>query len=509
MRLTDMHLTRRIKIQLVAFAVIAVVSIGLYFFDYMQVPSVFFGVGRYTVTVQLNQAGGLYEGGNVTYRGVEVGRVKEIRLTNTGAEAVLQLRSGIDIPANSTADVHSVSAVGEQYLALTPRSGNGTSLKDGDVIPADRTSIPPGINSLLAATNRGLNAIPRENLKTVVDEAYVGFGGLGPELSRLIGGASTLAIDAHKNIDSLTALIDQSKPLLDSQTESADSIRAWASHLATVTKELQTNDTALKGVVQQGPAAVDEARALVDRLQPTLPIVLANLVSVGDVAVTYRDDLEALLVELPRGVEAFQGAALTNRNTKQSYKGAFLSFNLNVNLPPPCTTGYLPIQQQRPASLEDYPERPAGNFYCRIPQDSNLTTVRGARNYPCETRPGKRAATVKLCESDEPYVPLNDGFNWKGDPNATYTGQGIPQVDPGAAPPAASPGQPPPASAAPSSATSGEPPSALPPIAAVEYDPATGEYVGPDGRVYTQSNLAGGAREEKTWQQMLTPPTAN
>lgn len=510
MHLATMHLTRRIRIQLVVFAIISALSVGLYFFDYMQLPSRLFGVGRYTVTVQLPQAAGLYEGGNVTFRGVKVGRIEAVRLTKTGTEAVLRLNSGIDIPADLTAEVHSMSAVGEQYLALAPRSGNGPRLKDGDVIPADRTSAPPGINSLLAATNRGLKAIPQENLKTVVDEAYTGVGGLGPELSRLISGAATLAIDARKNLDPLVTLIDESKPILDSQADSADSIQAWAAHLADITKQLQINDTAVAGILQKGPAAIDEARALLDQLRPTLPIVLANLVSVGDVAVTYRDDLEAVLVELPRGAEIIQAPGIAMRNTKQDYRGAFLSFNLNINLPPPCTTGYLPIQQQRPPSFEDYPDRPAGNLYCRIPQDSQLTTVRGARNYPCETRPGKRGATVKLCESDEPYIPLNDGFNWKGDPNATYTGQRVPQFDPGEEPPAwASTGPPPPASGASTSATSEQAPPAVPPIMAVEYDPATGTYVGPDGQVYTQSNLAHRADEEKSWQQMLIPPTGN
>ena len=37
------------------------------------------------------------------------------------------------------------------------------------------------------------------------------------------------------------------------------------------------------------------------------------------------------------------------------------------------------------------PDRPAGDVYCRVPQDSPFN-VRGARNMPCETVPGKRAA---------------------------------------------------------------------------------------------------------------------
>jgi phospholipid/cholesterol/gamma-HCH transport system substrate-binding protein len=217
-------------------------------------------------------------------------------------------------------------------------------------------------------------------------------------------------------------------------------------------------------VLQNAPPAADELRQLFDRVKPTLPIVLANLVSVGQVAITYHPNLEYLLVLLPTGTEAIQAVSLPNRNTLQRYKGSYLSFNLNLNLPPACTTGFLPAQQQRAASLIDYPPAPTGDTYCRIPQDSTLN-VRGARNIPCETKPGKRAPTAAMCESDEVYVPLNDGFSWKGDPNATLTGQPVPQPPPGT----------------PGSTAVPPPAEAPPPIAAAEYNPATGSYVGPDG----------------------------
>jgi phospholipid/cholesterol/gamma-HCH transport system substrate-binding protein len=489
-----MALTRQIKTQVTVFAVVAIVAITTLFLGYLHVQNTYLGIGRYTVTVHLTEAGGLYEGGNVTYRGVTVGRVQDVRLTKTGAEAVLRMNSNFDIPATAlTADVHSVSAIGEQYVALTPHSLTGPNLKDGDVIPADRTHVPPGINSLLAATNRGLNAIPRDNLKTVVDEGYVAVGGLGPELSRLLKGTTNLAIDARKNLDSLTTLIDESKPVLDSQIESSNSVQAWAANLASITKQLQTNDASVQGVIQKGGPAADETRQLFDRLQPTLPIVLANLVSVGKVGVTYRDDLEQILVLLPVETAAGQAELLPQVNTKQSYNGLNLSFNLNLNLPPACLTGYLPATQMRSPTFEDHPDRPKDDLYCRIPQDAALN-ARGARNYPCETRPGKRAPTVKMCESDEEYIPLNEGYNWKGDPNATVSGQDIPQPPPGTASTAAATVQP--------------PPRAPPPIAVAEYDPATGTYFGPDGQQYKQTDLTRPSDQEQTWQQMLMPPPA-
>ena len=120
---------------------------------------------------------------------------------------MLSLKSGIDIPSDVDAQVHSQSAVGEQYVALLPRR-DSPPLKDGDVIRADRVSVPPDLDTMLDAANRGLESIPREDLKTVVDEAYTAVGGLGPDISRLVAGASSLSIDARKNLDALLTLID-------------------------------------------------------------------------------------------------------------------------------------------------------------------------------------------------------------------------------------------------------------------------------------------------------------
>ena len=481
-------LSRRVLIQLAIFVIVALLGGAVMVFGYIQLPAMF-GIGRYRVTVELPRAAGLYPSGNVTYRGTEVGRVESVRLTDTGVAAVLSLKSGIDIPSDLDAQVHSQSAVGEQYVALLPRR-DSPPLKDGDVIQADRVSVPPDLDTMLDAANRGMESIPREDLKTAVDEAYTAVGGLGPDISRLVTGASSLSSDARKNLGALLTLVDQSKPVLDSQTDSRDAVQAWAAHLADIARGLQRNDTAVHVVLQQGGPAAGEVRQLFDRLNPTLPVMLANLIGVGQVAVTYHSGIEQLLVLLPQAVATVQTIGVPNRNTKQSYKGVFLSFNLRLNLPPPCLTGFLPAQQQRVPSWQDYPDRPAGDLYCRVPQDSPQN-VRGVRNVPCVDHSGKRAPTVKMCDSDESYVPLNDGYNWKGDPNATLSGQPVPQLPP----------ETPPAPKAPAPV-----PEPLP-IPAAEYDPATGTYVGPDGRVYTQSDLGTAGGKERTWQTMLLPPS--
>lgn len=463
-----MHLNRQIRIQLAIFTAISAVALALMTLHYMKLPAKLFGVSRYTVSLELPRAGGLYESSNVTFRGSEVGSVTALRLTDTGVVAELSLRSGTNIPSDLKAEVHSQSAVGEQYVELRPRNATSRPLRAGDVIPAENTSVPTDINSVLDSVRAGLQAIPHDNLKTVIDESFIAVGGLGPQLSKIVDGSINLSTDARRDLDSMLALIENASPVLDSQSNSSNAIQNWASQLAAVTQELHTHDAAVAGVIDKGAPALSQARQLVGRLQPALPTLLANLVSVGQVALAYHDDLEQILVLAPQLIAVEQGSFVANVNTKQDYRGAYLSFNLNLNLPPPCTTGYLPAQQMRNPVLENYPDRPAGDLYCRVPQDSP-NGVRGARNIPCETRPGKRAPTVEVCESDETYVPLNDGDNWKGDPNATYSGQGIPQLPPGSPPRSAQ--------------------YPIPPVPGVQFNPDTG-----------------GASGDKTWQQMLLPP---
>ncbi|ATO62397.2 MCE family protein [Mycobacterium avium subsp. hominissuis] len=486
-----LRLNRRTWIQLSILALVTVVSCGAMAFNFMKLPATLFGIGEYRVTVDLPQSGGLYQTSVVTYRGTDVGQVKSVDVTATGVRAVLAMRSGIEVPFDVQASVHSRSAIGEQYIELTPRSGTGDhqsrTLRDGDVITAGRVEVPVDIGRLLDMTNRALQAIPRDNLRTVIDETNRAVGGLGPELSRIVDGSTALAVAGGHTVDPLATLIDQSPAVLNSQVQTSGAIATWADRTAALMAQFKAQDAAVRDLLAHGASGVEEGRALLDRVTPALPVLFANLVSLGDIAVVYRHDIEQLLVLLPQGIAAMAAIIVPSSNTKQEYRGAQLDFNLNLNLPPPCTTGYLPPAQRRSPASVDAPDRPAADLYCRVPQDSEFN-VRGVRNIPCESKPWKRAPTVELCESDEEYVPLNDGYNWKGDPNATTSGQGVPQYPPGQ-----DPRLPPPRGTAP----------APPPVAVAPYDPATGDYIGPDGRRYTESDLA--HPRAKSWQSLLVP----
>jgi len=224
--------------------------------------------------------------------------------------------------------------------------------------------------------------------------------GAGYDLGSLLDSGSRIAADANATGDRTRTLIDDSAPLLDSQAQSVDALRTWTSKLNAVTGQIVHHDPDVRTILQTGPDAEQEASRLLEQLKPTLPTLLANMTTVGEVGVTYNPSLRQLLVLLPPYVAGFGSLSQLNNPVGLSY-GAF---SLMQGDPPPCTVGFLPPSEWRSPADETVLDTPDG-LYCKLPQDSPIA-VRGVRNDPCMGHPGKRAPTVEICNSDKPYEPL-------------------------------------------------------------------------------------------------------
>ncbi|MFD3463487.1 MCE family protein [Nocardia fluminea] len=462
-----MKLTRFVRAQLAIFAVLTVIGLVVMGSAYVQVPAML-GIGRYAVTVQLAATGGLYPTANVSYRGQNIGKVEAVRLTAAGVEADLSIDSDYKVPADSSAWVRSVSAIGEQYVDLVPtdQPADG-NLRDGSVIPESRTHLPQDVGAMLDQADKLLATVADTRLRQVIDEAFLAFNGAGPDLQRFMDSAALLVQQAESDIEPTKKLLDQIGPLLDTQTRSADDIRSWTADLATVTDQLREHDPTLRSLLNNGPSAMETVTAQFQSLRPTLPLLASNLVSLGQVGVIYNASVEQLLVVFPPLI-----AALRTAIRGPAKYGVMVDFMTVVHDPPACTTGFLPADQRREPSDLTPMDTPPG-LYCKVPQDSNIE-VRGIRNTPCMEFPGVRAPTPELCRTG--FVP--EGNN-----------------------PPFGPVQP----VAPASAPAGASTGAVTPAAARPYDPSTGSYLGTDGRTYRQGDIAedGSGTVPASWQAML------
>jgi phospholipid/cholesterol/gamma-HCH transport system substrate-binding protein len=392
-------LTRFVRIQLLIFTIIGVIGVIAMVLFYIQAPTLL-GIGRMTVTLELPATGGLYRFSNVTYRGVQVGKVTAVALTANGAKATLSLGTSPKIPANLQADVMSVSAVGEQYVDLRPRTDSGPYLHDGSLIAMHDTTIPQAVGPMLDQVSALVKSLPKNKIGQLLDESFEAFNGAGYDLGSLSDSASRISADANSVVDRTRALTEDSRPLLDAQAQTTDSIRRWAHSLAGISDVLVKDDSRFRTLLENGPGALNEASRLFEQIKPTLPLLLANLTTIGQIGITYHPSLEQLLVLLPASVAYTQTAGSLNWADGQS-RG---DFALTIDDPPICTVGFMPASQWRNPSDTSDIDTPDG-LYCKLPQDSPLA-VRGARNYPCMGHPGKRAPTVEICNSDKPYMPL-------------------------------------------------------------------------------------------------------
>jgi phospholipid/cholesterol/gamma-HCH transport system substrate-binding protein len=400
---------RLTKIQLGIFGVITAITLIIMSIYYLRLPATF-GIGTYTVTADFVAGGGLYKNGNVTYRGVAVGRVESVSLNPNGVTAGMRLNSGTPIPSNVTATVKSVSAVGEQYIDLVPpNNSTSTKLHNGSRIDRANTRIGQDVADLLKRAETLVNSLGDTRLKELLHETFIAANGSGPELARLIESARLLVDEANTNYPQVSQLIDQAGPFLQSQIRAGADIKSLADGLARFTSEVHQADPQLRSTLDIAPGAADEASTAFSGIRPSFPALAASLANLGRVGVIYHKSIEQLLVVLP----ALFAAITTAAGGAPQDEGAKLDFKLDLNDPPPCAVGFLPPPLMRTPADETVRELPR-DLYCKAAQN-DPSTVRGARNYPCQEFPGKRAPSVQLCRDPKGYVPI--GRNpWRGPP---------------------------------------------------------------------------------------------
>lgn len=180
------------KKQLAVFTVLTVATLVILGGHYLRVPSLL-GLDQYTLKADLPASGGLYRTANVTYRGATIGKVTAVEPTKTGVQATLSIDDHYRIPVDAIAKVHSVSAVGEQYLDLVS-AGNpaGKFLSSGQTIT--KGTVPEEIGTALDAVDRGLAALPQGKIASLLDETSQAVGGLGPALHRLVDSTQALTV---------------------------------------------------------------------------------------------------------------------------------------------------------------------------------------------------------------------------------------------------------------------------------------------------------------------------
>jgi phospholipid/cholesterol/gamma-HCH transport system substrate-binding protein len=287
---------RKLVPRMIALALVIVIGVYYIVFDVLQIRVT---SQPFSVSVVMPTAGGLYSGADVTYRGVQVGRVVTLDLSRTEVTAKLDIYPGERIPDNGSVRVKELSALGEQYIDFQPSSTSGPILKGGSVIPANRVVLPVQIGTALIDLGTLLKSINPTDLHTFESFLASAFIGTGPDLR-------TIIVTGQKLFDALVAAQPETVNLVvDGRTdlktlEATDGdLATFSAGLASLTGQLRDSNSDIQALIDNSHAAEQQLNPFLESNNAAIEATIADLAIDAKVSDQNNSGVRAIFELLP------------------------------------------------------------------------------------------------------------------------------------------------------------------------------------------------------------------
>jgi len=281
---------------------------------------------RMTISAVFPDSIGLYLGNDVSVLGIKVGSVVGVHPQGTRVVVDLAVDPDVKIPADAGAVTLSPSVVTDRRVELTPVYRGGPTMRDGDLIPLERTRTPVEIDRVFAAADRlggQLNTVldqgGRPALADALDVTSHEFAGNGDKLRASMHGLAAAVGVGADNRDQLVELIRDVDHLTKVSADQDATIRSFTGNLTEATTLLD----------QQGPhlvEALDNVTDLLDRAdrligdnrskgEDTLHNLRVSMKTLAD----HRRDLAESLDVLPTTFRNLAGIVDTQRQLARAH----------------------------------------------------------------------------------------------------------------------------------------------------------------------------------------------
>lgn len=360
------------------FALLTVASVIVAGIRYVGIPERYLGQST-TISVNLPESGGIFPNAEVTLRGVQVGRVQSLHLTADGVRADLRIDKGLRIPSDTLVKVANLSAVGEQYIDLRPRTSRGPYLRAGQALPVSAATVPIAVTELLVELDRLATSIGKPELHTMVVELGQAFTGSAKDLGTVLDQTMRLTDALTHAQPATTDLLRDSEHVLDTQIDLRTALRQFSDALDQLTTTVVRADPDLRRFLTDAPGTIASVAGFLRTTDTSVGVLLGNLLSVSEIAAApvRLNGQNNLLVILPLII---QGTFNIQPGDGYTRLGLVLTTDQAV-----CTEGYQssgrpPVQQKHPSDPAGDPDLRANlNAFCASPPSTGID-VRGAAN---------------------------------------------------------------------------------------------------------------------------------
>jgi len=227
---------------------------------------------RTNLSMQVPDVNGLVVGSNVLLRGVPVGKVSGITSSIQSATVDFYVDNRFRIPVDSDVRLDNLSALGESYIGLVPKTQAGPFLRDGQRIAAKSIKQPPSVSELAISVVRFLNQLDPGALKRIVNEADIALPKPNSVLPNLVH-ASTLLRNTAAGMDGRgRVLLENFQTLLRNADWLGPTLAEIGTHLPSVGKSFQDIFVGIKGslIASGSPETMANFRLYLTRIQKFL-----------------------------------------------------------------------------------------------------------------------------------------------------------------------------------------------------------------------------------------------
>jgi len=263
-----------------------------------------------TITAYFPTATAIYPGDDVRVSGMKVGTIASIQPRGTQARLVMHVDRNVPIPADAKAVIVAQNLVAARYVQLTPAyRSSGPTMRDGTVIPIDRTAVPVEWDQvkdqlMRLATELGPNSkVSTPSIARFIDSAADALGGgngekLRQTLAQLSGVGRILANGSGNIVDIIKNLQTFVAALRDSNVQ----IVQFSDRLATLTSVLDDNKSDLDAALTDLASAVGEVQRFIAGSRDQTSEQIARLADLTQILVDNKMALKNVLHVTPNAV---------------------------------------------------------------------------------------------------------------------------------------------------------------------------------------------------------------
>jgi phospholipid/cholesterol/gamma-HCH transport system substrate-binding protein len=225
----------------------------------------------YRFTVPFNEAAQLAVESDVRISGVPVGKVKAVKLADSGrADATIELDSRYaPIPADTRAMLRTKTLLGETFVELTPGDAKGTMLKEGGRLPKAQVADSVQLDEIF----RAFNQRTRDAFRVWMQGTAAALQGRGPDLSAAIAELGPFAEETNRLLRVLDSqhlavrqLIHDGGSVFQALSERQGQLRGLIQNSETVFTTTARRNSELADLFRILPTFQRESRATLVRL---------------------------------------------------------------------------------------------------------------------------------------------------------------------------------------------------------------------------------------------------